>query len=168
MRSVGACLDAADLVDPRELVPAAVDELERIIGAAYRPGAGLARNLRAPEDERGDAGTHVRVSAALLSAYACTGRLPYSMLAEELMQFAQRHLADDRSFVLDCEAARVLIRLAALHDAREYRDAAVLAPGVDYAADAARLLSALEPAFREYGVGAAVFGLALTEWPHRS
>ena len=167
-RSVGACLAAADLVDPHELVPAAIDELERVVGIAYRPGAGLAALLSVPEAERGHLGTHVRVSAALLTGYEITGRLPYAMLAEELMQFTLRESRDEHDFVLTCEAARVLIRLAALHDTPAYREAAVLAPDADYAMDAGRVLQACEPAFREHGVDAAVFGLALTEWARRS
>jgi hypothetical protein len=184
-RSVGACLAAADLVDPPELVPVAIDELERVVGIAYRPGAGLAALLSNPEAERGHLGTHVRVSAALLTGYQITGRLPYAMLAEELMQFTRRESSDEQGggfgdrarragraarmpFVLNCEAARVLIRLAALHDTAAYREAAVLAPDADYARDAGRVLRACEPAFREHGVDAAVFGLALTEWARRS
>ena len=72
------------------------------------------------------------------------------------------------SLILNCEAARVLARLAALHGTPAYRDAAVLAPGADYAEDAARVLAAFEPEFRDHGVDAAAFGLALTEWAGRS
>jgi len=168
VRSVGACLTAADLVDPHELVPVAIDELERVVGIAYRPGAGLAAVLSTPEAERGHFGTHVRASAALLTGYEITGRLPYAMLAEELMQFTLRESSDEQDFVLNCEAARVLIRLAALHGTPAYRAAAVLAPDADYASDAGRVLQALEPSFREHGMDAAVFGLALTEWVRRS
>ena len=60
------------------------------------------------------------------------------------------------------------MRLAALHGTTAYRDAAVLAPGVDYAEDAARVLVAFEPAFRDHGVDAAAYGIALTEWVRRS
>jgi hypothetical protein len=44
----------------------------------------------------------------------------------------------------------------------------VLAPGVDSAEDAARVLVAFEPEFRDHGVNAAVYGIALTEWVRRS
>ena len=60
------------------------------------------------------------------------------------------------------------MRLAALHGTTAYRDAAVLAPGVDCAEDAARVLVSFEPQFRDHGVNAAVFGIALTEWARRS
>jgi GNAT superfamily N-acetyltransferase len=181
--SIGACLMAADLVDPRELIPAAIDELERIVGAAYRPGVGLGNLVCMPEAVRGLLGDHVRAASALLTAHERTGRLPYAMLAEELMQFVLRTSWDryedgfvdrkggdacNKSLLLNCEAARVLMRLAALHGTPAYRDAAVLAPGVDYAEDAARVLVAFEPEFRDHGVNAAVYGIALTEWVRRS
>ena len=103
------------------------------------------------------------------------------MLAEELMQFARHALWDegdggfyDRSdaaptparekpFALNCEAARVLCRLAALHDAKEYSAIAVLAPGADYRRDAARTLASLESRYREHGAAGAVYALALSE-----
>jgi hypothetical protein len=167
MWSIDACLTAADLVDPRELVPAAIDELERIVGTVYSPGVGLGGKISAPEAVRGRFADHVRTASALLTAFERTGRLPYSMLADELMQFAQRNLTD-KPFLLKCEAARVLTRLAVLHASPAYRDAAVLSPNVDYDDDAARILMSFEPEFRGYGVDAAVYGLALTEWAGRS
>lgn len=180
--SIGACLMAADLVDPRELIPVAIDELERIVGAVYRPGVGLGNLVTVPEAVRGLLGDHVRAASALLTAHERTGRLPYAMLAEELMQFMLRTMSDtyeggfvdrfgdscNKSLILNCEAARVLMRLAALHGTPAYRNAAVLAPGVDYAEDAARVLVSFEPEFRDHGVNAAVFGIALTEWARRS
>jgi len=119
--SVEACLRASALFDPPTIVPPALDELERIVAVAYRPGEGLSGALDA----------HASAASALLTAFEITGRLPYSMLAEELVQ---RH-ADD------CETARVLCRLAALHDNPDYRAAAVVAPGADYHAEAARILA---------------------------
>lgn len=184
--SIDACLMATAVFDPRELVPHAIDELERVIGAAYRPGGGIAHYANEPHGARGGLGDHVRAASALLTAYSITGRLPYAMLAEELMQFARRTLwdaavdafdatppaeaagraADRRAdrFVLNCEAARVLCRLASLHDDAEYRKAAVIAPDADYRMDAARILASLEPSSRERGLGAAIFGVALGEW----
>jgi uncharacterized protein YyaL (SSP411 family) len=175
--SIEACLWASDVFDPRELVPQAIDELERVVGAAYRPGAGIAERVGEPNGARGRLGDHVRAASALLTAYRCTERLPYAMLAEELMQFARQTLWDDRGggfeqqpgadakpFALNCEAARVLCRLAVLHDTPEYSRAAVVAPGADYRQDAARTLTSLEPLYREHGAKAAIYGLALGEW----
>ena len=175
--AIDACLFAADLFNPQELVPDAVDELERIIGAGYRPGAGLAHEASEPDGARGRLGDHVRAASALLTAYERTGRLPYAMLAEELMQFARRTLWDDKDggfyeqpgtdakpFALNCEAARALCRLAALHRTPEYAKAAVLAPDADYDGDAARTLTAIEPSYRNYGANAAIYAVALGEW----
>src|SRR5437763_155735 len=78
---------------------------ERIGGRSYGPGEGI-----------GDYADHVRAAGALLTAYETTGRLPYAMLAEELMQSSKRTSASNRPYVIECEAARVLCRLAALHD----------------------------------------------------
>src|SRR5207244_6229805 len=93
--SVDACLAAGDVCDARQLVPAAIDELERVAGAAYRPGAGIARRVAEPDGERGRLADQVRAASALLAAYVRTARLPYAMLAEELMQFARRTLWDE-------------------------------------------------------------------------
>jgi len=157
--SVEACLRASGLLDPSQIVPQAIDELERIVAVAYRPGEGLsvptqgARNSQkgAPAFQASD---HVAAASALLTAFEITGRLPYSMLAEELMQ---RH-ADD------CETARVLCRLAALHGNPDYRAAAVVAPGADYRADAARILADRgAQALAAQTDDAARYGIALRE-----
>ena len=133
---VEACLVACHVVDPQTLVPAAIDELERIVGAAYRVGLGLGRFDAG--DARGWIPDHVRTASALLTAYEITGRLPYSMLAEELVQFVRRtkwgeaagrfeepELDDRALFVVNCDAARVLSRLAHLHGRDDYRAGAV-------------------------------------------
>jgi hypothetical protein len=65
--SVGACLMAADLVDPHELIPMAIDELERIVGAAYRPGRGIGHRLRVPVRLAALHGTPAYRDAAVLA-----------------------------------------------------------------------------------------------------
>jgi uncharacterized protein YyaL (SSP411 family) len=155
-------------------VPDAIDELERIVAAAYRPGRGLARSVDDPGGARGRLDDYVRTSSALLTAFDFSGRLPYPMLAEELMQFARETLWDEgagvfhdtfdrvqRSFTLNCGAAGVLCRLAALHGRSDYRAAAVIRPDADHAADAARILCSQSDTFREHGVTSASYGLAL-------
>lgn len=151
MYSVDACLRAADLDGDRAgaLIAAAVDQLERIVGESYGPGEGI-----------GDYADHVRAAAALVTAYDVTGRLPYAMLAEELMQASTR-LSAGSDFAMGCEAARVFCRLAALHDDAAYRAAAVIAPNADYRDDASRLLAALSP--RARAEDAPIYGLALNE-----
>jgi len=47
MQSVGACLSAASDDNASALVPAAIDELERVVGLAYAPGEGLTMAERA-------------------------------------------------------------------------------------------------------------------------
>jgi hypothetical protein len=172
VRSVDACLSAAsalpDLFNPRELVPAAIDELEHVVRVVYQPGDGLAHTLREPNGARGTLRDHVATASALLTAYAITGRLPYSMLAEELMQFAQRTnpepgASDLERFVARSEAARVLCRLAKLHEDDEYRQVAVIAVSSDYADAAKRTLADLACTYADHGADAAIFGIALSE-----
>jgi uncharacterized protein YyaL (SSP411 family) len=174
---VEACLAGCHLLDPQSIVPDAIDELERIVAGAYRPGDGLAHSLNEPRGVRGRLVDHVRTSSALLAAYELTGRLPYPMLAEELMQFARQTLWDgdlgafrdpdedaQTSFATNCRAARVLTRLWALHDRSDYRAAAVLASGADYGEDVTRILTAQLDTYRQQGLGSAAYGLALAEW----
>ena len=162
--SVEACLRAADLVDPGPLVQEAIDQLERVIGDSYRPGDGLVRE-RDGRRVRCSLGDHVRGASALLTAFEVTGRLPYSMLAEELMAVARREPPPDDDFVIQCDAARVLCRLAALHDDPAYRGAAVVAAGADYRADASRILAAQSArALAGSPADAAAYGLALFDF----
>jgi uncharacterized protein YyaL (SSP411 family) len=120
---------------------------------------------------------HVETASALLTAHAITGRLPYSMLAEELIRIARRAWWDDRGgtwksevgslkpeeFATCCEAARVLCRLAMLHEDEEYRAAAVIATDADYLGDAERTLASLASSYREWGMAAAIDAVALDE-----
>lgn len=166
--SVEACLRAADVMDPQDIVPAAIDQLERIVGPAYRPGGGMAATIDRVAHERGGPADQVRPASALLSAFERTGRLPYSMLAEELIQEARRGPWDDGDLTIHCGAARVLCRLAALHADDQYRGAAVIASGADYRGDASRILQsqssrALDLA-RSGSDESAAYGLALGEW----
>ena len=159
--SVEACLRAAEIGDPAELVQDAIDHLERVIGGSYRPGDGLVRE-RGGIRVRCGAADHVRGAAALLTAFELTGRLPYSMLAEELIAIVMREPASGGGLELPCDTARVLCRLAALHDDPDYRGAAVIATGADYRAAASRLLAG-ESARARAGSPSdfAAYGLAL-------
>jgi hypothetical protein len=178
-RAVEACL-AATRVNGAWLATA-IDELERIIGVSYQPGDGLTHNLVITARESGRLEDYAAASSALLSAYTATGRLPYSMLAEELMQFARRSWWDSTNggfsgcvsppftgrerelFTANCHAVRVLCRLAELHRDEEYRQMAVIAHASDYANDAARTLRSLEGHYQSFGVDAALYGIALGE-----
>jgi hypothetical protein len=155
----------------------AIDELERVVAAAYRPGEGL---QGCGEDGAGVQGRlidHIRTSSALLTAFGVTGRLPYSMLAEELVQFTRRTLWNDRvaafcdagldqhnSLLLNCDAVRVLCRLAALHGKPEYQKAAVLVTGADYRELAFRILTTVGDSHESDPLLSAAFALALDDW----
>jgi uncharacterized protein YyaL (SSP411 family) len=152
--SIEAGLVASPLVDPQELVPHAIDELERIVGSVYHPGQRV-----------GDVADHVCLASALLTAYEATGRLPYSMLAEELMQVLRVYPQQD--FTVGCDAVRVWSRLAALHDDEAYRSSAVIKGDAAYRADALRMLEQLSTALDDPRVDAARYGLALDEFHAR-
>ncbi len=191
MRSIAACLDAAGIAprvhkDPTVddgLLAAAIDELGRIVGRAYEPGEGLSR---APgSDARGTLEDHVHTAVALLAGYRVTGRLPYSMLAEELMRFARRcwwsdeagcfletdapEAATDALVAVNCDAVRVLSRISALHADPEYRQAVVVADGsegVTNFGDADRILAWLDRSYRAHRANDAVapeYAIALGE-----
>jgi uncharacterized protein YyaL (SSP411 family) len=169
MRSVEACLLAVNLPEARELAAEAIDALERVVAGAYRPGQGVAHGTTKTMFVRGGLSDHVRSASTLLTAYVLTARLPYAMLADELMQSVLRLPPSEpegreASFAVNCELARVFCRLAALHGDEEYRRTAVLAVGENYAEEAAQTLAALASSVRERGVEAAPFGLALAEW----
>jgi len=178
MRSIDACLVAIQVFEPRTLVQRALDELERVVAAAYRPGEGMA-DLTAGLPARGRLADQIRSAAALLTAYSLTGRLPYSMLAEELTQFSLRTLWDAgrggfyedaarlaKPFALNCEATRVLCRLAALHLDDDYRHVGIIAPDADYAGAAGRILESQTAQLDDPGCDEALFGLTLDEWLH--
>jgi hypothetical protein len=158
--SLEACLRATSVAETLEfaLVPAVVEELERIVGAAYRPGFGISHTINRSATPRGEGGPsdQIRTASALLTAFEETGRLPYAMLADELIQSARNleqpvdtkdrdepdrndAASDDRLF-LDCEAVQVLCRLAALYDDPEYRRTSVTLTDVSYRCDASCLL----------------------------
>lgn len=161
------CLAATAVSDDERLATvvrsstaATIDDLERVVSVRYQPGEGLAD---------ADLAEHVRSASALLIAYGITGRLPYSMLAEELVQTARRRWWDDASglfgtdFVSNCQAVRVLSRLSALHADPEYIQTAVVARDSTCGMDARRILAALEPMYRAHSTAAAWYGLALLD-----
>jgi hypothetical protein len=173
---VEACLQCLPLVDLPGLAAEAVDELERVVGLSYKPGAGMDGGAGTAADSLDD---HVVTAHALLTAYRVTGRLPYAMLADDLLQFARRRWWNEdegayRSpvtaaarevawFSINCEAARALCRLAYLQADPQYVGAAVVAEGCDHAADARRIFARLAPVAEGYGLAGAVYALALDE-----
>lgn len=145
-------LRASMAIGDQARLASAVDNLERMIGRGYEPGDGVA------------AADQFTVASALLTAFDITGRLPYAMLAEELVQTAQRREGDPDEAEPACRAAHVLCRLAALHEDDAYVGAAVVAPGADYRGDGARLLERHAARVLETPRAAALYGLALAHW----
>jgi len=151
--ALDACVRAAMLDEHRSLAQPAIDQLERIVRSAYRPGSGVGR-----------CADQITLAGALLSAYQLSGRIPYSMLAEELVAAARPFMDDECDFTIACHAVCALARLAALHGDEHYRRTAVVAPSSDYRREASTLLERWSD---ETAIGdaaaAAIYGLALLE-----
>lgn len=131
--AASAMLHAARVFDDEALGKRAIEALERVLLASYKPGGGVAHSAAGV---RGLLTDHVAMATATLDAWESTGNIVYRMMAEELMHFALRTMWDadcggffDRAiednnppgvppcrplkpFVLNCEAAIVLRRLA--------------------------------------------------------
>lgn len=142
--TVSAMLHAARVFDDEALGKRALDALERVLLSSYKPGSGVAHSANGV---RGLLTDHVSMAAANLDAWESTGNVVYRMMAEELMHFAVRTMWDadrggffDRSvgvedgippcrplkpFVLNCEAAIVLRRLAEAVNAPLFGEQAV-------------------------------------------
>lgn len=168
-----ACLAAGEVWGDSSLVELALTALERVVLALYRPGAGMSHYEANGVRSGGFLQDHVGVAAALVTAARLTGRVPYVMLAEELMQFSRRALWDEpaggffdrkppaaedgdvgllgerlKPFEVNCQAARTLAALAVLSERADYRDWA------------ARTLASQTPIYRSYSVHGAAYGLA--------
>ena len=160
-RSLRARLEASHALGNSESLREVVSELESFVSERYQPG----QPFGVLDDQLG-------IAAALLVAHTVTGRLPYSMLADELMQSAVHAWWDEqagafvnaREFELNCEAASLCCGLARLHRDDAYREAAVIPVDADYRGRAERVLRSQAPLVRTLGVGAACYGLALADW----
>lgn len=165
---LGLFADASSMAEDDDLAAAVntclagtIDDLERLIRAGYEPGDGLVDASLSDQ---------LRTAVALLTAFELTGRLPYSMLAEELLQVARRTAWDDEqgTFRVDVAgnslAVQVMCRLAALHRDPSYTEHAVVAASPSYEADTARILDKLAATYRDSPAAAADYGLALLEW----
>jgi hypothetical protein len=152
--SVDACLRALPLLGV-DSARGSIDELERLVASSYEPGSGVGGTV---DDE-------ISIVNALLTAFAVTDRLPYAMLAEELLRHARGELLNSTvvPFSTACGAASALSRMAALHHVAEYRTAAVIAPDADYARDAACILERTAGHKQTFGLAAAAYALAAGE-----
>jgi len=185
MRSIEGCLVAASVVAPPldgpGLVAASIDELERLASLSYQPGKPLPHVIGHSESTPTPL-DHTTAASTLLSAYAMTGRLSYSMLAEELVETARQSWWDREAgafctrqdgaldpgqelerLMVNCDAARVFCRLATLHSDPEYLEHAAFNREVDYAGDARSILGALASTYRSQGLAAVGYGLAVDE-----
>jgi uncharacterized protein YyaL (SSP411 family) len=164
----GAFIRAAALFDDIWLRDFALKSLESVIVPAYVPGDGVAHVAASggASQVRGLLTDQVHVAGALIWAHAATGQLPYSMLAAELMESAIRKMWDegagrfrDRAasddpllpFELNCHAASVLDRLSVLTGDRRYQERAIA------------VLESLTPEYRQQGLFAAPYALAVRE-----
>ncbi len=169
---VSATLRAAELLDDTALGEFALKSLERIVVACYSPGAGIAHCLDGRPSVRGLLDDQIAMAAAHLDAHAATGNIVYEMMAQELAHYAVRTMWDgqhggffDRSvpeaaervglmrdrlkpFVANCDAARVLKRLAGTKGDH------------DFGAQAEATLAAMAPLAAQQGPLAAHYLLA--------
>ena len=164
---------AAESLGDSSLLELAVDAMEHVVAGTYERGGGIAHRAGERTGVRGLLADQVRAGAALLDLQELTGREVYLDMAQELMHFALHHLWDTagggfldrvhgpddigllrervRPFAANCEAARVLLRLADLTSDPAFRDRATAT------------LAAQTAAARAYGVDAAPYALAVRD-----
>ena len=139
--AASAMLQAAGVFNDDGLGQRALDAFELVLLSSYKPGDGVGHQAGGV---RGLLGDQVAMASASLDAWEATGRMPYRMLAEELMHYAIRTMWDDggggfrdraagetepiapvvRPFLLNCDAAIVLHRLAAATNDRAFAERA--------------------------------------------
>lgn len=181
-RETGAASDSDDVAAfataARELLQACLDRLETLVHRAYQPGAGMRTSL--DEDDltaESDLFAQMATADALLCAYAATRRVPYAMLAEEIVLVARRRWWQDTEggfgagggtmtgpdVAANSLAVRILCRLARLASDAEWR--ASSDSDVSYRYDAERTLLRLGPMAERAGSALrADYALALVEW----
>jgi uncharacterized protein len=169
-----AWLRAGEALDDVEAGRFAVQSLERVLLAAYKPGEGVAHYHDASGEVRGLLSDQVHAAWALLHAHDATGDETYSMLAEELARTILRTHWDPRDggfldhpsggpddiglltnpvkpLVLNCLAARVLSRIAAVTGRSELQ------------ARALETLASQTGTYRSLGIGGAAYALAIMD-----
>ena len=164
---------AAETLGDSSLLEFAVDAMEHVVAGTYERGGGIAHRAGERAGVRGLLADQVRASAALLDLHELTDREVYLDMAQELMLFALQHLWDAngggfldrvhtpddvgllreqvRPFAANCEAARVLLRLAPLTGNPAFRDRATAT------------LATQTAAVRAHGVDAAPYALAVRD-----
>jgi uncharacterized protein YyaL (SSP411 family) len=174
---VSASLRAAEAFDDVALGEFALRSLERVVVGCYKPGQGVSHYLGGPPVVRGLLEDQVSMAAAHLDAHAATGNIVYEMMAQELAHYAIRTMWDDegdgffdrtlpdedervgfmrdrvKPFVTNCDAARVLNRLARSRGEH------------DFGARASATLAAMAPLAASQGALAAHYLLAARSVP---
>jgi uncharacterized protein YyaL (SSP411 family) len=139
---VSAALRAARVLEDDGLRTFALRSLERVVLRHYRPGGGVAHCIEGDQEVRGLVDDQIAMASANLDAYDVTGDIVYEMMAEELARQAVIACRDERGggffdrapsdqdvgllsrplkpFVANCEAARMLRRLAAVSGDNEF------------------------------------------------
>jgi uncharacterized protein YyaL (SSP411 family) len=126
----------------------AMKSLERVLLASYKPGLGVAHCYDGEPHVRGLLADQLAMAAACLDAFEVSGNVVYEMMAEELGHYAMRTMFDEsgggffdrgsdtaeepiglmsrplKPFVLNCEAARTLVRLASASGEQDFARAA--------------------------------------------
>jgi hypothetical protein len=138
-----ALLAASTMLDDAGLGREALEQLERVALASYRPGQGIAHCVDGAARVSGLLADYVAMIHALLDAKEASDGEPYGMLAEELAHYMLRMMWDEHSsgffdrahdaaevgllnerrkpFVSNCEAARALARVARVSDEPDFR-----------------------------------------------
>jgi uncharacterized protein YyaL (SSP411 family) len=147
--AISATLRAAEALGNPTLAEFAIASLERILVAGYRPAHGVAHCIDADGGSvRGLLEDQISMAGAALDASEAVGSVPYEMMAQELAFHALRTmwdekdgglfdraaLADDigrlrqrvKPLALNCEAVRLLARMASTSGDREFLDKAQL------------------------------------------
>jgi uncharacterized protein len=173
-QAAGAWLRASVVLDDIELGRFGLQSLERVLLSTYRPGSGVAHYHDASGEVRDLLGDQVHAAWALLHVYDATANETYIMLAEELARTALRAHWDPRAggffdrapggsndigrlrdpvkpLGLNCLAARVLSRLAALTGRDELQ------------ARALETLASQTGVYRSLGLAGAPYGLAIMD-----
>jgi hypothetical protein len=140
-RATAALLIFAEAMDDLSIARDALARFEAALLVVYKPGQGVAH----ADGVRGLLTDQIAVIDALLTAHDLSGDEPYRMLAEELGLYAVRVLQDPeggffdrapdesdvgllklgrRPFVLNCEAAGALARLASVSGDETFVEAA--------------------------------------------
>ena len=139
---VSATLRAARVLGDDGLRTFALRSLERVVLRHYRPGSGVAHCIEGDQEVRGLIDDQIAMASANLDAFDVTGDVVYEMMAEELARQAVIACGDEQGggffdrasaahdvgllrhrlkpFVANCEAARMLRRLANVSGEKEF------------------------------------------------